>query len=123
MTAVDKSPQTEPRLTHGLLVVACYSLWLLLSALTVWTVLQLRLNVIDLIFVLRVNPWATRSLDTTATLLLGLVGLAVIVFLETYLREGVGRGSLWTRVRRAGLPLLAVLAVSYALRWLLPRLL
>ena len=122
MTAVDKSPQTEPRLARALLVVACYSLWLLLSALTVWTVLQLRLNVIDLVFVLRVNPWATRSLDTTATLLLGIVALAVIVFLETYLREGVGRGALWPRVRRAGVPLLAVLAVSYALRWLLPRL-
>jgi hypothetical protein len=93
-----------------------------LSALVCWLLLQVRLNIIDLIFIFQVSVWATRFVDNVATLLLGLVALGVITGLEAYLRNGVGRGELWFRIRRATVILCSALAVSYALHYVLPRL-
>ena len=107
------------------LYLACYLAWAALSALGLWTVLQLRLNLIDLALVVTGSARAVdtvttagrvRSLDNLATIVLVLAWLGGVALLERYLRDGVPRGRLWSRAGRVLLAELLLLGLSYGLR-------
>jgi hypothetical protein len=98
--------------------MACYIVWLALGAFGFWLLLALRINLFDLATYLRLNPWQVRAVGQSALYLLGLVWFAGLFVLEAYLRNGVVRGQLWSRIGRVSLVMLITAAVSYSLRWL-----
>jgi len=77
------------KMQRVLLVVLTYSLWLASGALSLWTTLWIRVLVlIDVpMFVLRVNPWVLRAINSFGTFALGLVWLIFIVASESYFRR------------------------------------
>jgi hypothetical protein len=100
------------------LYFACYISWLALSALALWAMLQLRLNLIDLIILSRVSIWSYKIIDNCGTILLGALWIAVAIFIESYLREGVATQQLWARVWRVGIMEVSVLGLSYGGQYL-----
>jgi hypothetical protein len=55
------------------LYLACYALWLVLSALGVWLVFAVRSVLVGLAFALRFNPWQLRAVDNFGVVTLGLI--------------------------------------------------
>jgi hypothetical protein len=100
------------------LYVACYILWLGLSALGLGLLILLRGNLIDLAFWLATNPWVPRAIDRFGIFLLGLLWLGGVIGLEGYLRNGVAKGRLWVRTGRVLAILVIVGSLSYGLQML-----
>jgi hypothetical protein len=98
------------------LYLACYVLWLALSALGVWLIFSLRAVLVGLAFVLRLNPWQVRAVDNFGFVTLGLIWLVGILLLEHRLREAVAKHRLWRRVAYVGLAELIVLGLCYGLQ-------
>ncbi len=101
------------------LYLACYTLWIALSALGVWLMLELRSTLFLLALWLRVNPWAVRAIDQFGTVILGLILLMGIILLEHYLRRGLEKQQLLRRAARVGIFVAVALGLSYALQLLL----
>ena len=93
--------------------------WGLLSALGLWLVLLWRINLIDLVVILRLGPWILGALDKFGVFLLGLIWLACVIVLEGYLRGGVEKGLLWHRSGRVFLVEVVLVGISLGLQWLL----
>ena len=91
---------------------ACYIVWLALGALGFWLLLALRINLFDLAVYLRLNAWQVRAVGQSAVYMLGLVWFAGLFVLEAYLRNGVVRGQLWSRIGRVALAMLITAAIS-----------
>ena len=98
------------------LYLACYVVWIALSALGLWIILQLRINLIDLAVLLRINPWALGAVDKFSLLILGVIWLICVILLEHYLRRGIPQNALWTRATRVLLAELLLLGASYGLQ-------
>jgi hypothetical protein len=98
------------------LYTACYLLWLAFSALGFWLILQLHVNLVDLAFWLRANPWVLRAIDHFALFLLGLLWLGGVMGLEGYLRNGVATNRFWVRSTRVGVILIILSVISYVLQ-------
>lgn len=119
-----KSPTRMRR--QAPLYVACYAIWAALSLLALWVALQVRLNLIALVFFIvgrTASPNDTTgaagrmlALDGWITIFLVLAWLAVVAALEHYLRTGVERDRLWARAARVAIVLVVMLGVSYGLR-------
>jgi hypothetical protein len=101
------------------LYLACYVLWLGLSALGVWLIFALRSALIDLAFVLRLNPWQVRAVDNFGFVTLGLIWLVGTLLLEHRLRQAVVKNQLWKRAAYVGLAEVIVLGLCYGLRLVL----
>ena len=102
------------------LYVACYALWLALSALGVWLIFAVRPVLFGLAVQLRLNPWQVRAIDNFGTVTLGLIWLVGMLVLENYLRQGVVKNRLWGRAGRVFLWLAVALGLCYGLQVLLP---
>ena len=96
----------------------CYGAWLLLSALGLWLIFALRVNLIEGAVLLRANPWALRAIDRFGIYILGLVWLGGVIALEDYLRVGVGQKRLLQRIGRICITLGIIALLSYGLQWL-----
>lgn len=99
-----------------LLYLACYALWLALSALGVWLIFAVRAVLVDLAFVARANPWQVRAVDNFGFVTLGLFWLVGILILEHYLRQGVVKKRLWGRAARALVAEVVILALCYGIQ-------
>lgn len=95
------------------LYIVCYVLWFGFVALSMWTVLQWH-NALY-VFLPIVGPWVFIAIDKFGVLLFGLVAVAWLIYVENYLRVGVGKGLFWRRVGRIALVHLIVLGAAYAL--------
>lgn len=102
-----------PKKWKFMLYVACYLLWAALSALGLWLFVQLRLNLIDLAFYLRLEAW-TGFIHNFGLLVLGMLWMAFVVVLEAHLQKGVKHNDLWLRAGGVLLVLLILLGLSYA---------
>lgn len=109
----DRSPGLRQLLP---LYFACYVLWLAFSALTIWTMLQLRNALLALLTV--VGPWVMGAIDKFGLFLFGIIALGWIMYMESYLRQGVDDGVFWSRAMRVAVIQLAVLGVAYGLQYL-----
>lgn len=93
--------------------------WVLSSALALWLILQLRINLIDLNNALGWGPWILIGVDKFGFVLLGLGWLLGVFGVESYLRQSAS----WQRLLQRGLRTILViglaLALSYLLQWLL----
>ena len=101
------------------LYVACYTLWLALSALGIWLIFALRPVMFGLAIWLRLNPWQVRAVDNLSFVTFGLAWLVGILLLEHSLRQGVEKHRLWQRAARAFAAEAAALGLCYGLQLLL----
>ena len=101
------------------LYLACYALWIALSALGLWLIFELRSALFALALWLRINPWAPRAIDQFGIVILGLFWLIGIMLLEHYLRHGLEKQQLLRRATRVGLFVAVALGLSFGLRMLL----
>lgn len=101
------------------LYLACYALWLGLSAMGIWLIFQARSAIFEVALLLRLNPWQVRAVDMFGIVTLGLIWLVAIPLLEDYLRKGVVKNRLWGRATRVFLFEAVVLGILYALQVLL----
>ncbi len=98
------------------LYVACYALWLGLSALGVWLIFALRSVLVGLAFSLRFDPWQLRAIDNFGVVTLGLIWLVGILLLEHRLRQAVLKNRLWKRAAGVFVFEAAALGLCYALQ-------
>ncbi len=101
------------------LYLACYALWLGLSALGLWLLFQAREAMFVVAVRLRFNPWVLRAIDQFGTVTLGLIFLVGLLALEHYLRQGVVKNRLWARATRVFLFVAAALGLCYGVQFLL----
>ena len=93
--------------------------WVVSSALALWLILQLRINLIDLNNALGWGPWILIGVDKFGFVLLGLGWLIGVFAVENYLRQSTTWQLLLRRGRRVTVAMGLALAVSYLLQWLL----
>lgn len=110
---------SSQRSRHVLLLLACYALWLGLSALGVVLIFQARTTLFGVALQLRLNPWQVRAADQFGTVTIGLVWLVAIIILEHYLRQGVLKNRLWGRATRVFVVEFLLLALCYGAQVLL----
>ena len=101
------------------LYMACYAIWLALSALWVWLIFQLQLVLFALAIRLRLNPWQVRAVDQFGVVTMGLIWLVGILLLEHSLRQGVVKNRLWGRAVRAFVIVAAALGLCYVMQALI----
>lgn len=90
--------QGEPGVRRGVRIVLVYALWLLSAALSLWTMLWLRVFLlVDVPMALRgISPWALSAIDKFGLFLFGVVWLIFLVVSETRFNKMIG-GDLSTR--------------------------
>ncbi|MCB0062210.1 MAG: hypothetical protein KDE19_08850 [Caldilineaceae bacterium] len=93
--------------------------WVGSSALALWLMLQLRINLIDLNNALGWGPWILIGVDKFGFLLLGLGWLIGVFVIEMYLRAGSSVTDLAKRSRTVFLVVIGGNLLSYLLQWLL----
>jgi hypothetical protein len=97
--------------------LACYVVFVPVAVLAVWTMLQLRVNLLDLMGILRPHPFITIAIDKFGVFVLAVLGLAALVVIEHLLRTGLERDQFWPRALRIAIFLATVLAMSYGLQY------
>ncbi len=101
------------------LYLACYALWIGLSALGVWLIFAVRPLLFALAVQLRLNPWQVRAFDEFGVVTFGLLWLIGILLLEHYLRRGVVKHRLWGRAARVLVVEALALGLCYGLQALM----
>lgn len=102
---------------HGLsLYLACYVLWAGLSGLALWAALQLLISVTDVVLMFSVNPWTIDLAEKVAVAVLGLIWLGWVIFLESYLREGIPLNRLSVRGAKVFIIEVVGLGLAYSLQ-------
>ncbi|MEZ4709144.1 MAG: hypothetical protein R3A44_18195 [Caldilineaceae bacterium] len=96
---------------------ACYAAWIASSAVGLWLVLHLRINLIDIGMWLEASPWIFGAVDKFGTILLGLGWLIAVFLAEMYLRGGLNAGQLYRRIGRVVVLEAVVAAASLGLQW------
>jgi len=110
----------RPRWRRLSLYLACYGMWAVLSALGLWTFLRLSQNVVDVSLMFSANPWVVDLSYKVGLILLILLWIGLVVFLESYLRDGIRLNRLWARATQVFLMLALLLGISYGLAALSP---
>ena len=113
----------QPTLQRWLRYAAYLASWIAFVALTFYLLTRLQLNLILLINVLEVNPWARSAVHNFSFVILGLIGLSFVIIVETYLREAVPRNLLLRRIAITLGSALILLGASFAIHAFLPQLL
>ena len=103
------------RPTIILLYLACYAIWLALSAGMFLLMALVRTNVLDFAYMTGGRPMLIALIDRLALIPLVITAIAVIITLEHVLRNSVPMGRLWQRARKAALIIFGACVVSYAL--------
>lgn len=87
------------------------------SAGAFWLLLRLRANFIQILAALNISKYIFKGAVNMGTFLIGLLVVAGIVWLQTYLNNGLKCGCLWPRAVRvlAGEAILALLSLGTTL--------
>ena len=99
--------------------LACYLAWGVLAAGGFWSLMRLREIVVALFFLAGTAAKLIPVLDRFGLVLLGLVWIAGIGALESYLRSGLHAGRLGRRIVQVAAIEGGFLGLSYALQWIL----
>ena len=107
--------------------IACYVAWLLLSAFSLWILIELRVALLTIITYVRLEiigvavgeSVSTRGqlhvADQWLVIMLAIGWLGFVVWLEAYLRAGLQRGTLGSRLARIAIWMVVLLGVAYGL--------
>ena len=101
------------------LYLACYVIWLALSALGMWLIFQLQPILFVLAIRLHLNPWQVHAIDQFGVVTMGLIWLVGVLLLEHSLRQGVEKNRLWARAARAFAIVAAALGLCYVVQALI----
>ncbi len=96
--------------------LACYAIWLGLSALGVWTLLSVRDALLSMLPIF--GPWVMGAVDKYAFVLFGLIFLIWALYTEDALRRSVVKGELRKRALRLAGMQLSALVVVYTFKFL-----
>jgi len=97
----------------------CYLLWGGLSALGLWLLMQLRINLIDIYAHFEFDRWAFAAVHNFGIVILALLWLSYVIIIEEYLRQGVQRGQVLLRAMRVFWVVGGLLGISYLLQRLI----
>ncbi len=100
-----------------MLYVACYVIWFALCAVTFWLIVNLRANLLDLVYLTGGRQEILGLVDRFGIMLLGVLFIVIILVTEHKLRTGVEKGLLWKRALVAAAILVGVIVVSYILQF------
>jgi hypothetical protein len=98
---------------------ARYAAWLALSALGLWAVLEVRINIFDTFIYAGISKWALPAADKFMTVPLILLWLAGVFVLEAYLMAAKDERLFWRRAGAIAVAEGVILAVSYLLQALM----
>lgn len=93
--------------------ILAYAGWIVLFLLGLWLVFLLQRNIVEDLFFNRVNPWQLRGLGQWSVYVFGAIWLVYVFLIEGYLRQGLLQGNLYRRLVKAGVPLLALIGLSW----------
>lgn len=116
--------RSAPTSQRVLLHLGAYLFWLVTIAACALAALQLSSTANVLVAVFSGNRYAARLANQASLLVVGLIAFVYVMFLESYYREGAGRGR--ELVRRFAITIaapLALFAVAFALSEIVVRLL
>lgn len=99
--------------------VACYAIWLALTALVGYVVLQTVGTLLEVSLALRFNPWQARAVRQLSLPILGLIWLVLMLWMESYFRTAVPKRRLIARSLRVLLPALGALALLRLVEYLI----
>lgn len=102
---------------NPVLYVACYVIWFALCAVTFWLIVNLRTNLLDLVYLTGGRQEIMGLVDRFGIILLGILFIVIILVMEHKLRTGVENGLLWKRAIVAAAILVSVIVVSYILQF------
>ena len=112
--------QRQPTIGQQVVWGLVYGLgWVATGALTLWLILQLRINLIDLNNFLGWGPWLLIAVDKFGLVVLGLGWLIGVFVIEHYLRTAPTLQQLLQRTLSILLLAGGALVLSYGLQWLL----
>ena len=104
----------EKRLQIAGRYILVYSIFIVFLVLAAFLLFRIRMNVIQIGFLLGYNQVQVKGFSNLGVLISGILILGGIVFAEDYLRKGVELGLMWKRLLRvfiieAGIILLSLL--------------
>jgi hypothetical protein len=121
---LDPVPQSEDKgkVWQKILSVATYLLfWIGLSAVGLWLMLEIRELLVELMILASFNPWQVRGIDRWAIFMLGLAWFASMLWIDHYLRTGIGKKRLWRNIGRVTLIEASMAAVVFVSRIVISR--
>ena len=74
---------------------ACYLALAVITAISIWLLLQLRTLIVQIGIALGLNNWTMTVVDQFGFILLGLLWLIAFFVVEAYLRHGVPSNQVW----------------------------
>lgn len=107
-------------LWQRILVIATYLIfWIGLSGIGLWLMFELRSLVVELMILAQLNPWAVRGFDRWAIFVLGLIWFISLMWIDHYLRTGMGKKQLWRNIGRVAAVQAALVAIIYGTRFII----
>jgi hypothetical protein len=104
--------QTKP---NPLMYVACYALWLVLSAAAIVLLFLTRTVALNFAYMLGWKQMAVIIVNWGVMVVMGIVTLIIILVMEDSFRTGVRRGKFWPRAGKAAFLLFLALAIVFIL--------
>lgn len=100
---------------NPVLYVACYALWLALSAVAVALMFLTRAIALNLAYMLGWNQFAIVIVNWTVLVVMGIITLIVVLVMEDSFRTGVRKGVLWPRAGQAALRIGLALLIAFVI--------
>ena len=97
-----------------------YVLWIVSAALGVLDMFVSRGLLMRVFALTSANRWVLGAIDRFGILILGLIGLAFVIFCEHYYREGVEENVLWRRFGQITAAELFLLILAGLVPFLIP---
>lgn len=99
--------------------IVCYVVWMCLSAMTLWLLLQVRTNLVQPLIFFGLDPRAFIIIDRFSLIVMALIVVAAVFLIENALRISLLKNSFWLRVVRILTLEAIVLVASYILQFAL----
>jgi len=99
-------------------VILRYVVWLALSLLGLWDILQIRVAWVEVLIRVRVSGWALPALDKWMLLPLGIIWLGAIIWMEDHLTTARTQQIFYRRAARVTAVVLVILALTYIVQFL-----
>ena len=109
--------RTDPLYQPSLLqYVICYAVWVALAVISVFLILQVRVNLLQSIALFLIpDPRVMRVIDNASIFGLGVIILIAILVMEHWFRTGLAKRVFWSRVARAIVIIAIVFGLSYGI--------
>jgi hypothetical protein len=119
---LESPPQSgeQDTLWQKIVSIAIYLFfWILFSAIGLWLMFELREVGVELMILAQFNPWAVRGFDRLAIYLLGLAWFVGLMWIDHYLRTGIGKKRLWRNIAKVASIEAILAATALGVRFIL----